>query len=278
MKLMDQKEAKISYTQEELYEYLTTSTVISSEAVTDYFAKLKDTLNAAIGLIYTPYNDKAVADILRHKHEVIEKAKMLDYTVTSFNVTSKPINFKGYYTNFVDDLYDNATEINELTKATLAKFKTALSLYINNNFELVDASMLGVNQFKTSDSKREQIESDISKYFSSKNGDTKARFRDIFRSYNDIKPVIEGIIRLDSVIYPDKLKETEKEIESIKGLLDTIVENYINNPSENTKAKQDLMVITNICAKIVEMHYYFYGTCYNFYSVFKNNMVDLLKL
>jgi hypothetical protein len=26
------------------------------------------------------------------------------------------------------------------------------------------------------------------------------------------------------------------------------------------------------------MHYYFYGTCYNFYSVFKNNMDDLLKL
>jgi len=278
MKLMQQQEAKIAYSQQKLYEYLTTSTVISSEAVTDYFAKLKDILNAAIGLIYTPYNDKAVADILRHKHEVIEKAKHLDFTATSFNVTSKPINFKGYYTNFVDDLYSNAKEVNELTSNTLAKFKTALSLYINNNFEIVDASILGINQFKLVDNKREQIEKDISKYFSSKYGDTKARFRDILRSYNDIKHVIEGIIKLDSVIYPDKLKEVEREVESIKGLLDTIIENYINNPSENTKAKQDLMVITNICAKIVEMHYYFYGTCYNFYSVFKNNMDDLLKL
>jgi hypothetical protein len=82
MKLMQQQEAKIAYSQQKLYEYLTTSTVISSEAVTDYFAKLKDILNAAIGLIYTPYNDKAVADILRHKHEVIEKAKHLDFTAT----------------------------------------------------------------------------------------------------------------------------------------------------------------------------------------------------
>jgi len=278
MKLMEQENIKTTYSKDSLYEYLITSTVISNEAITDYFAKLKDAINAAIGLIYTPYNDKAVADILRHKHEVIEKAKHLDFTATSFNVTSKPINFKGYYTNFVDDLYNNAKEINELTKNTLSKFKTVLSLYINSNFELVDASMLGINQFKLADSKREKIESDVSKYFSSKYGDTKARFRDIFRSYSDVKYVIDGIIKLDSVIYPDKLKEVEREVESIKGLLDTIIENYINNPSRNTKAKQDLMVITNICAKIVEMHYYFYGTCYNFYSVFKNNIDDLLKL
>jgi hypothetical protein len=278
MKLMEFEDTKINYSQENLYKYLTESTVISSEGISDYFAKIKDTLNAVVGLIYTPYNDKAVADILRHKHEVIEKVKHLDFTATSFNVTSKPINFKGYYTNFVDDLYNNAKEINELTKNTLSKFKIALSLYINNNFELVDASMLNVNQFKLADSKREQIEKDISKYFSSKYGDTKARFRDIFRSYNDVKYVIEGVIRLDSIIYPDKLKEIEREVDSIKGLLNTIIGNYINNPSTNTKAKQDLMVITNICAKIVEMYYYFYGTCYNFYSVFKNNIDDLLKL
>lgn len=279
MKLFSGEEKiSINLTLEQYTDYFNNTDIVSFEAFDNFIAIIKDKINSAIGIINSPYVDKAVRDLFVNKHEFLNKAKNLNYSITSVNMTSKPMNFQGYYLPYTEDLLLAANNINSIIDDTLNKFKIILAVVANTKYTDSTETISGVSEFikikKEVDKNRELI----AKYFPKNDGSTKTTFRDILKSYNEINKIVDNIVRLDNIVNYKRGKDINKEVYACQNLLDTVIENNDKNNVYNTKYKKDLVFVITVTANLIELYWYIYGHCINFYGTFKNNIDDFLKM
>lgn len=268
---------KNTMTVEQYAQYFQETQVIAYETFSDYYAKIKDMLNGFAFSIYSPYNDKAVKDTLSRKNEVIQKVRTLDYTRTSMALTSKPNNFRGYYVDYLDELKDVSEYHNDHIFTILNKFKIMIANYINNTTPDKEGIVLGLSFFKETEQRLNKDKDRISKYFVN-NGSTKASFRQLFKNYNDVPKLIDSVMLLDRTIYPESLDKVDKEVKSCRELIDTLISSAMNESTLNNQYKKDIVYCTNVAAQSVEFVYYLYSNAFTFYSVFNNNINDLLEI
>lgn len=267
-----------SMSMEQYLDYFYNTSHLSQEFLGDFGAKLKDLFSNVANSIYSTYNDKAVKDALKTKHQVIQKAKTLNYTMTSINPTSKPLNFKGYYLPYLDDLNKNANFYQSNIYTVLNKLKTIIGNYIINTTPDKDHIVIGISFFKDQEKTLKDYKESLTRYFPVDDGSVKTTFRNILRNYEEFPKIIESMLLLDNKIYPDNLRKIENEVQSCRQLIDNLIETTMKKNTFNSQYKKDIVYVTYTTAQIVEYVYFIYSNSFNFYSVFKNNTEDFLKL
>lgn len=107
MKLFSNETIKISeMSVENFVDLYNNSSVVATEAISDYLYKIKDTFTNLSNSIVLGDNDKLALDVLNSRFElehVIKRLKMSD--IGSYSV-EKPENFKGHYKDYTPSLID----------------------------------------------------------------------------------------------------------------------------------------------------------------------------
>ncbi len=256
------------------------SQTVSNESISGFLTKIQDSLVSTFNTMTMKYNDKAVDEVMSVRYQTLAKAKTLDFTVTSENLTSIPESFRGKYIKYIDDLKNTAkVSIPEVEKV-LTDVKIVIATFVNDPSDDKIGGIYGLDTFKRAEKNLEKHQAEISKYFPANTGKMKASFRDILQTYDDFDKLFYEIQSMDTTFNYDAIKAIYREVENIRGLIDTLVTLTSTGSIEmkNERLKKELVFATYIAGKYVEFMSYLFTNILVFYSVFKNNCEDLIKL
>lgn len=256
---------------EQFNSYYSTASIVSTEAVSDFLYKLKDSFSTIKNSL-TESQDKVVTDTLTEKFELEHVIKRLKFNEIKDELVQKPENFKGKYVNYIEDLSSVSSNIVTNTESTINNLKLAISSFMNEYKEDEVHALYGVVYFKEADKMTERDKKEISKYFPNKDNSTKAHVEDVLKTLNDIPVIHSSISTLESVINQEKIKNISKLAGEATELVDLLIEQ--NNSSgillKTEHIKKELVNALHITAKEVELVGYLYGNAIFFYSAFKN--------
>ena len=272
MRLYDSSEViQPQFSQEQFNAYYQTASVVSLEALSDYFYKLKDIFSTIQSKVTDLNGDKVVADTLSTRYEtehVIQRLKFIDL---KDYLIQKPENFKGKYIDYIKDLILASNEVVNNTEATLNNLKLAISSFINEYSEDKINTLYGNVYFKDAEKITAKYSKEIAQYFPKADTSSKAEVGSVLKSLNDIPVIYNSITTLERSINETKLKNISKLANEASELVDLLLEQ--NKTSSillrNDTTKKDLVSALYTSAKQVELVSYLYSNAIFFYSSFK---------
>lgn len=264
---------------EEFRGHYQTASVISTEAISDYLYKIKDSLSTTFERLTSAVNDKVVIDTTSTKFETMYRIKRVRFIDLKDYITSKPENFHGKYVDYTLDLINSSKIIVENTESTLNNLKLAISSFINEYSENKVSILYGVVYFKEAEKLVEESRKEISKYFPDSNGSTKAYIRDVLKTTNDVESLYKNIEMLDSILNFSKIDYITKLTNECVSLIDSLIDqnNKKDILSKNNTIKKELISAVHISAREVEFLNYLYANAIIFYGCFKNLTQELNK-
>lgn len=265
------------FSQEEFKDYYNKVVVISSEAMSDFFFKLKDSFNTIQTTLLNIDRDKAALDTLSTRFETEHVISRLKYIDIKDELVDKPENFKGKYVDYIKDLISSSDEVLKNTESTLNNLKLAISSFINEYTEDKVHTLYGGIYFKEADKIVDKHQKEISKYFPKANSSVKAYLGDLLKSLNDVPNIYSSIQTLEEIINERKIDDISKLANEASSLVDVLIEQ--NKTSgillKNNTVKKELVDALHIAAKEVEFLNYLYSNIIFFYASFKK-MSDIL--
>lgn len=254
--------------QEAFVNYYSTASVVSTEAISDYFFKLKDTLSTATTKVFSLDDDRLVTDVLSSRFEVENKIKRLKFSnLKPYSVTI-PENFKGKYVDYIKDLTDSSRALIPDTEKALGTLKMTLSAFMNEFSEDKADNLFGKVVYKESEKQTKIHQDKISKYFPSKSNATKGYIKDVLNNLDEIPKIFAGISELEKLINPSTLKNITKLTNEVSEMVDLVLEQ--NNKTgfllNSNYLKKDLITALHTVAKEVELVAYLYSNAMFFYK------------
>lgn len=272
MRLYDSSEViQPQFSQEQFNTYYQTASVVSLEALSDYFYKLKDAFSTIQSKVTDLNGDKIVSDTLSTRYETEHVIQRLKFVDLKDHLVQKPENFKGKYIDYIKDLILASNDVVNNTEATLNNLKLAISSFINEYAEDKINTLYGNVYFKDAEKITVKYTKEIAQYFPKADTSSKAEINDILKSLNDIPVIYNSITTLEKSINETKLKNISKLANEASELVDLLLEQ--NKTSSvllrNDATKKDLVNAIYISAKQVELVSYLYSNAIFFYSSFK---------
>lgn len=280
MKLFNKKENFVPiFSMEEFRDYYFSAKVISSEALSDYFYKIKDIFSTVYNRLSKAVNDKVVIDVISTKFETLHRIKRIKFIDLKDYITSKPENFRGKYVDYTLDLINSSKIIVENTESTLNNLKLAISSFVNEYSENKVSILYGTVYFKEAEKLVDKNKKNIAKYFPDSNSSTKTYIRDILKTLNDIEILYKNIEILDSTLNLSKINYISKLTNECVSLIDALIDQNVksNILSKNDTIKKELISAIHISAREVEFLNYLYANAIIFYGCFKSLIADINK-
>lgn len=254
--------------QESFVNYYTTVSVVSTEAISDYFFKVKDTLNTSVTKLFSLDDDRLVTDVLSSRFEVENKVKRLKFSNLKPYSVVIPENFKGRYVDYLKDLIDASGNLVPGVEKSLGTLKMTLSAFMNEFSEDKADNLFGKLVYKESEKRTSNYNDKLSKYFPSKSNATKGYIKDVLNSLDDLPKIFSGISELEKLINPSELKNITKLATEVSEMVDLVLEQ--NNKTgflvNSNYLKKDLISSLHTVAKEVELVAYVYAKCMFFYK------------
>ena len=270
----------VSFSLEQYSTMVNHASVISEEAMTDYFYKLKDVFATAFKTLSLNGSDKILTDIESTKFETLHKVRNIKFTDAKAYTVSKPENFKGKYIDYSTDLISISKVIVEDTEACLSNLKMAIASFINEYSDKKVFTLYGAVYFTKTDKLVEEKKKEVAKYFPTANGQTKACVSELLKTFNDIEGIYKNIDTLGNTVNYSTINHIAKLTAETSELIDTlIVQNTKSNVLvKNNDVKKDLVNAIHTAAREVELLNYMYANAVMFYGCFKNLADELNKI
>lgn len=280
MKLFSNQENFVpNFSMEEFRGHYLSAKVISAEALSDYFYKVKDVFSTVYNSLSSATNDKVVIDTTSSKFETMHRVKRIKFIDIKDFITSKPENFRGKYAEYTLDLINSSKIIMENTESTLNNLKLAISSFVNEYSENKVSTLYGAVYFKEAEKLVDENKKDIAKYFPESNSSTKAYLRDVLKTNNDIESLYKNIEMLDSILNLSKIDYIAKLTNECVELIDTLIDQNTKSDmlSKNDTVKKELVSAIHVSAREVEFLNYLYANAVIFYGCFKSLTSDVNK-
>lgn len=261
----------VQFSTEDFRSYYNTASVISQEAITDFFFRLKDSFATLGSSVASLDNDKIVTDVLATRFETSHVAKRVRFVELREETVAKPEKFKGKYVDFTQDMIQASIILVENTQESLSNLKMAVASFINEYSEDKVATLYGISYFKDAEKVIEARRKEIAQYFPSSNTTVKAHVGDLLKSMTDIETLYSDIQTLDSVLNQSKIEHINKLSHEVSELIDVLIEHNAKTGIllKNDSMKKELINAVHIVAKEVEFVSYMYSNIIFFYSAFK---------
>lgn len=278
MKLFSTSDASENKISVETYkDYFLSTDYIVTEDLTDFFVKIKSIFSDAIDKITFAYNDKMTYDINKDKIIYLHAINKIKFTDIAPKLISKPNNFKGYYIEYLNDLYSYMnTQLGNIF-TTIEKLKYFISYYINEYKSDVFDVNTSLTYFKNIEKQVEKTNKEISSYFKANDHSTKDEFKRLYKTLNDVNVIYKLIENFDKFNLDSNIKIIEKESKNCMELVDTLIDNNLKARGKliNDEVKKNLTFATYVTAKQIEIISYLFANLVSFYGVFKNNLEDM---
>lgn len=269
---------QVQFSAEVFRQYHGTAKVISAEAITDFFYKLKDSFTTLTSSVAGLDNDKIVTDVLATRYETGHVAKRVRFIELREETVAKPEKFKGKYVEFTQDMIQASTVMIDSAQESLSNLKLAVASFINEYSEDKVATLYGIAYFKDAEKITDNRRKEIAKYFTG-NG-VKASVGDLLKSLTDIDTLYSDIQTLDSVINQSKIEHVAKLAQEVAELIDVLIEQNTKTGVllKNDSLKKELVAAVHIVAKEVEFVSYLYSNAVFFYSAFKSLSEKIIEV
>lgn len=268
----------VRFSTEEFRSYYGTASVISQEALSDYFYKLKDSFTTLSSSIAGLDNDKIVTDVLATRFETEHVVKRVKFVELRDETVTKAEKFKGKYVDFTADMIKSASILVDNTQESLSNLKMAVSSFINEYAEDKVSTLYGVSYFRDAEKLTESQRKEITPYFNGSG--VKTYVGDVLKSLNDVTTLYSDIQTLDSVINQSKIEHISKLAVEVSELIDVLIEQNTKTGVllKNDSTKKELINAVHIVAKEVELVSYLYSNCVFFYSSFKTLSEKIIEV
>ena len=268
----------VKFSTEDFRTYHNTASVISQEAITDFFYKLKDSFATLSSSIAGLDNDKIVTDTLSSRFEAEHVVKRVKFAELRDETVSKPEKFKGKYVDFTADMIKAASILVDNTQESLVNLKMAVSSFINEYSEDKVSTLYGISYFRDAEKLTESQRKEIAPYFNGSG--VKAYVGDLLKSLNDIGTLHSDVQTLDSVLNQSKIEHIAKLANEVAELIDVLIEQNTKTGVllKNDSTKKELVNAVHIVAKEVELVSYMYSNCILFYSAFKTLSTKIIEV
>ena len=279
MKIFDTKETfKEEISAEAFASRYQTASVVSTESLGSFFAKLKDSFAVNFSFMVGGIGDITTKEVLENRYETLHALKSIKFIHFREETTSKPENFKGYFVDYLEDLTKTSAKISVEVIQTLETLKMTVASFVNEYSDDKMMSVYGETHYKKTAKITEDAYDDMSKYFPQSNQGTKALVRNVLKTERDIPALYEGIAQLDKIINKDLIDRVLKLSKEASDLVDALVlANGKNNmllSADESKAK--LVHALQTAAKQVELISYLFGNAVNFAGCFVN-LAELVR-
>lgn len=272
-KLFDNTEVSVpDLTIEEFSEQHSKMSVVSTEAIEDFFYKTKDVFSSTKDRLFNSEIEKVAIDATSSKYEVTNITKRVPFKDVAYEIVTTPERFKGQYTNYVKDLISVSNEMIPDTIKLLETLKMAVASFINEYSSNGVLSIYGVAYGKTLEDKRLAKLKLISKYFPNTKTTSKANVKDVIRNNNDLLSIYSDVPKLSSLVSEDHLKQLTKLSKEVSEMVDVLIEQNSSSGIliNNSEAKKDLVTLIQTGASSVEFCGYLYANSLQFYTSVKS--------
>lgn len=258
--------------------YFQSAKVISTEAVSDYLYKIKDSLISVSSMFFSQTSDLTTEDLLRNRHEVNHVIKRLKYVTLIDKAVDKPENFKGRYLDYLALLNDEGDRQFINTNQAISTLNLSIAAFINDYREDGVMTLYGNSKFKDTAKLTEKIRDEVKKYFPKNDKSTRTRFGDVVASLGEIDTLYQNLITNDNILNIKRVNEIRKLAETAIGLLDTLIEQNgkSNLFAKNEAVKKDLIFAIQVTAEAVETFGYLYSNAIALRTAFKSTTEMLL--
>lgn len=263
---------KLELSTEEFLAYHKTAKVISSEAISDVFSKIRDSFSNVRDLLFKGDKEKALIDATGDKYETLKVLKRVKMVNIAKEIIVTPERFKGYYLDYLRDLTLVTEEMVPETIKQVENVKLAIASFLNEYKDNGVLSIYGLSFARETDKKREKTLKLMSSYFPHKKAVSKALIKDVIRSNADVPPLIDELPRLGEAIHQERLNKLSKLSKEISELVDILIEQNAKSGimNNNTNAKKDLIEIIHIGASCTELCGYLYANTLQLYTAVSN--------
>ena len=271
MKLFSKQDQQpsVTFTLEQFRNYYQTAKVVSTENLSDYLYKVKDTFNTAQKRFDSDY-DRLGVDVQKSRFEVEHVIKRVKFNNLKDYLVSKPENFKGKYVLYIKDMLETSETLLPSTVKTLTTLKLTIASFINEYKESEIFTLYGADYFQSAKENTEQSVKTISKYFH-KDNSTKAHVGEVLRTFNDVPDIYDTVDSVSRILTIDVVKQINKMADEASGLVDNLIEQNGKTGLlvKNDTAKKELIDALYTSAKQVETVSYLYANLIQFYAAYK---------
>lgn len=281
MKLFSKEEVFVPQkSMEEFLHQYRHSSVVSTEAVSDYLSKAKDVFGTFYNRNFNNKLDEMAVDALVDRWEVEKVIKRLDMVKIGTYTVSKPENFKGKYVDYSESLLKAAKQSEYDAKNGLENLKVTIAMFINEHTEEKQQTFLNKKFYMDLKKSNDSVVKMISGYFPKIDNSVKAEIRDILKTVNDIPSINKNVAELGTVVTSAKVSEVIRLANEVAELIDVFLQHnkqsaLLNKPNS---VKTDLTEAIYIVSKAVENYANMYANLLSFYKGCKSMNEQLIRL
>lgn len=268
-----------TYSLEDYQSLINRNLYLTTEALQDYFYKLKDLFRSISNNFTKEYNDFIAIEVTNDKLEVLNRLKRINFFQIKDEITSKPEDLEGKLIDLSSELIKAFNTLKPDIEITFESLEIAIAKFINDYKDKNVLSIYNDVHFKGTEEKISKIKKRFEDFFPRQTGSTKAKFKSIFYNLKDIETLYSDISTLSNLVNQDYIRELNKRSEEISNLIDVLIREIPNlSETTNKKAKEELYSALYTAAKEQELFFYLYNITYKLYGSFYNIKEDLKRL
>lgn len=194
-------------TLEEFREYYTSASVVSSESLTHFFSKLKDTFHSAKRSVTS--SEVIVNKLLLTRFQTESAIKELNFVDFKETTIEAPENFKGKYVDYLDTILEISESLNSITTNTLNHLKLTISSFMNEYREDKVFTLYGVSYFQETERELSSNKKKMKAFFPTDSRSVKAKVSSVLKTLNDIPELYKKAQELETLITFEELKKSQ---------------------------------------------------------------------
>jgi len=268
-----------TYSLEDYQSLINRNLYLTTEALQDYFYKLKDLFRSISNNFTKEYNDFIAIEVTNDKLEVLNRLKRINFFQIKDEITSKPEDLEGKLIDLSSELIKAFNTLKPDIEITFESLEIAIAKFINDYKDKNVLSIYNDIHFKETEEKVTKIKKAFEHFFPRQIGSTKTKFKNIFYNLKDIETLYSDISTLSNLVNHDYIRQLNKRSEEISNLIDVLIREIPNlSETTNKKVKQELYSALYVAAKEQELFFYLYSVTYKLYGSFYNIKEDLKRL
>lgn len=271
MKLYDRKTSfHREVTLESFVRDYATLKVVSAESAHLFLSKVQDSFRS-VAIKLDPEHERFRQDAWMRQRAATARAKEISFNQFRHERLSKPESFKGYYTEYLKDLYQTSFELSTQCTVLVETLQMALGVFINENVDDKVTQIYGRMVFEGAAKKLPALQKALAGYFKAPAGQVKSLASELLRSMQDIETLYSLGEQVSRVYTPGAVQDMERKVSATADLVDALVQVNLGNGvlTRYAHGKQQLVEAIHVTAKYVECyhaalaHWVFYCKCFN---------------
>lgn len=257
MKLYNQTDKIVpNVSMEKFLEQYATSSVISTESVDLFLAKVKDSLQAGVAKVYSD-EPRYIEEMLSNKRVTIVKAREVKFQYFAQETVSKPESFSGYYTQYLKELLVVSNEVSHATDYLLDTLKMTVGSFINEYNDEKQDQIYGAVAYSNAAKKIESHKKSIANYFKAPAGKVKTQVKDVLKSLQDMEVLYSQMEPISEIFTDAKVKALGRKISSVTDMVDALVQVNMTSGvlTKKKESKDKLLNAIHTTAEYVEYYH-----------------------